>query len=209
MMLIEQAPVPQAVLPVAEFKDHLRLGTGFADDGQQDALAESYLRAALAAIEGRIGKALIQRAFWLELADWREPGVQPLPLAPVQAVASVTLVDSDGAESVVDAARWRLVKDLQRPRIVSVGVLLPTVPQDGAVEIVFAAGFGPAWGDVPADLRQADGHALSPAQFGAATHHEAVGGHVDQIEHQIAQPAMFGDDRQLDRMTGRPAMIGY
>ena len=155
MMLIEQAPVPQAVLPVAEFKDHLRLGTGFADDGQQDALAESYLRAALAAIEGRIGKALIQRAFWLELADWREPGVQPLPLAPVQAVASVTLVDSDGAESVVDAARWRLVKDLQRPRIVSVGVLLPTVPQDGAVEIVFAAGFGPAWGDVPADLRQA------------------------------------------------------
>ena len=143
------------MLPVAEFKDHLRLGTGFADDGQQDALAESYLRAALAAIEGRIGKALIQRAFWLELADWREPGVQPLPLAPVQAVASVTLVDSDGAESVVDAARWRLVKDLQRPRIVSVGVLLPTVPQDGAVEIVFAAGFGPAWGDVPADLRQA------------------------------------------------------
>jgi uncharacterized phiE125 gp8 family phage protein len=155
MMLIEQAPVPQAVLPVAEFKDHLRLGTGFADDGQQDALAGSYLRAALAAIEGRIGKALIQRAFWLELPDWRAPGEQPLPLAPVQAVASITLVDAEGAETVVDGARWRLVKDMQRPRIASVGVLLPPVPQDGAVEIVFTAGFGPAWGDVPADLRQA------------------------------------------------------
>lgn len=173
MMLIEQAPVPQAVLPVAEFKDHLRLGTGFADDGQQDALAESYLRAALAAIEGRIGKALIQRVFWLELADWRAPGEQPLPLAPVQAVTSVTLVDAEGAEVAVDAARWRLVKDVQRPRIVSVGVLLPQVPQDGAVEIVFSAGFGPGWSDVPADLRQAV--LLLAAQYYELRHEASVG----------------------------------
>ncbi|MBI1217473.1 MAG: hypothetical protein GC186_02905 [Rhodobacteraceae bacterium] len=173
MMLIEQAPVPQAVLPVAEFKDHLRLGSGFADDGQQDALAESYLRAALAAIEGRIGKALIERVFWLELSQWREAGEQPLPLAPVQAVASVTLVDAEGAEVAVEAARWRLVKDLQRPRIVSVGVLLPQVPQDGAVEIVFAAGFGPAWSDVPADLRQAV--LLLAAQYYELRHESGAG----------------------------------
>ncbi len=154
MMLIEQAPVPQGVLPVAEFKDHLRLGSGFADDGQQDALAAGYLRAALAAIEGRIGKALIQRRFWLSLAGWRELGEQTLPLAPVQAVVSVTLVAADGAETPVPGG-WRLLKDAQRPRIVAAGVLLPPVPLDGAVEIVFEAGFGPAWSDVPADLRQA------------------------------------------------------
>lgn len=52
MMLSEVTGVPQAALPVADFKDHLRLGTGFADDSVQDALAESYLRAAVSAIEG-------------------------------------------------------------------------------------------------------------------------------------------------------------
>lgn len=155
MMLSEETEVAAAALPVADFKDHLRLGTGFADDGQQDALAESYLRAALAAIEGRIGKALLQRSFSLVLEDWRDPGEQPLPLAPVQAVGSVALVDAAGVQTVVDPGLYRLVKDLQRPRIAAVGVLLPQVPNDGRVEIGFDAGFGPAWGDVPADLRQA------------------------------------------------------
>lgn len=154
-MLSEQTQVASAVLPVADFKDHLRLGKGFADDAQQDALAESYLRAALAAIEGRIGKALLQRSFLLELEDWREPGEQPLPLAPVQAVGSVALVDATGGRSGVAATAWRLVRDLQRPRIAAVGMLLPAVPNDGTVEIVFDAGFGPAWADVPADLQQA------------------------------------------------------
>lgn len=50
MMLSEVTAVPLAALPVAEFKDHLRLGTGFADDGAQDALVEGYLRAAIAAV---------------------------------------------------------------------------------------------------------------------------------------------------------------
>lgn len=44
-------------------KDHLRLGSGFADDGMQDGLIEGYLRAAMAAIEGRIGKVLLARRF--------------------------------------------------------------------------------------------------------------------------------------------------
>ncbi len=50
-------------MPVQALKNHLRLGTGFADDGMQDGLIEGYLRAAMAAIEGRIGKALIARQF--------------------------------------------------------------------------------------------------------------------------------------------------
>jgi uncharacterized phiE125 gp8 family phage protein len=33
--------------------------------------------------------------------------------------------------------------------------LLPSVPGGGHVEVVFTAGFGTAWSDVPADLRQA------------------------------------------------------
>ena len=63
MMLTEETPVPSLALPVEEMKDHLRMGSGFADDGLQDGLIEAYLRAALAAIEGRIGKMLFQRRF--------------------------------------------------------------------------------------------------------------------------------------------------
>ena len=50
MMLTETGVVTAGALPVEAFKDHLRLGTGFADDGFQDALVETYLRASIAAI---------------------------------------------------------------------------------------------------------------------------------------------------------------
>lgn len=155
MMLSEVTPVPQAALPVADFKDHLRLGTGFADDGVQDALAENYLRAAMAAVEGRTGKALIARDFLLTLDGWRWTDSQTLPVSPASAVASLTVLDRDGVAEVVAPARYRLVSDLQRPRIVAAGSVLPGVPQGGRIEIRFTAGFGAGWGDVPADLAQA------------------------------------------------------
>lgn len=155
MMLIEQTTVPTPALPVQDLKEHLRLGTGFADDGMQDGLVESYLRAAIAAIEGRIGKALIARQFQLTLEDWRHGSEQPLPVAPVAAVVAVSMVDAAGQAAPVDPARYRLVRDALRPRIVAAGAVLPMVPTGGRVEIVFEAGFGPAWGDVPADLGQA------------------------------------------------------
>lgn len=155
MMLSELTEVPAAALPVADFKAHVRLGSGFADDGMQDGLAESYLRAALAAIEGRIGKALISRDFSCRLPRWRGPDCQPLPLAPVSAVTAVVLVAADGSESVCPSDRYRLVRDLQRPHLSAVGAALPSVPEGGAVRIDFVAGFGAGWGDLPADLRQA------------------------------------------------------
>lgn len=155
MLLSEQTAVPTAALPIQEFKDHLRLGTGFADDGVQDALAEGYLRAAMAAIEGRIGKALMARDFLWILEDWRDGVAQAVPVAPVSAVASVTLRDAAGAATVVPGAAWRLVKDTHRPKIAGVGGSLPTIPTGGQVEILFTAGFGPVWANVPVDLAQA------------------------------------------------------
>lgn len=154
-MLIEQTTVPVAALPVQGLKDHLRLGTGFSDDGLQDGLIESHLRAALAAIEGRIGKVLIARRFQLVLEDWRRDTGQALPVAPVSAVLSVTLVDAAGAARPVPAGEWRLVPDMHRPKLMPVGLLLPTVPTGGRIEVVFDAGFGAAWAAVPADLAQA------------------------------------------------------
>lgn len=155
MMLNEVTAVPSAVLPVAEFRDHLRLGTGFADSGAEDAALQSYLRAALAAIEGRTAKALISRDFMLSLAAWRGADAQPLPIAPVRSVSAMRLVDRAGGVSVVAADLYRLVPDMARPRIEAPGGMLPAIPNAGTVEIDFTAGFGPAWGDLPVDLAQA------------------------------------------------------
>lgn len=154
MMLTETTPVPSLALPVEEMKDHLRMGSGFAEDALQDGLIEAYLRAAMAAIEGRIGKMLFQRRFLWVLECWRD-AEQALPVAPVAGIVSVTLVDAAGGETVVPVGAYRLIPDLHRPRLAGKGISLPTIPSEGLVKVVFDAGFGAAWADIPVDLRQA------------------------------------------------------
>ena len=155
MMLTEETSVQSAALPVQALKDHLRLGTGFSDGNMQDALIESYLRAAMSAIEGRTGKALMQRRFKLVLEDWRNGSEQALPVAPAAAIASVTFYDVLGVATVLAPSLYRLVVDTHRPKLVAVGYLLPMGPTDGRIEILFDAGFGAAWTAVPPDLQQA------------------------------------------------------
>lgn len=159
-MLFEETTVPGTALPVQALKDHLRLGSGFADDGMQDDLLAAHLRAAMAAIEGRTGKALLARRFRLRLPRWREgrgaaATGQALPMAPVSALVSVTLIDAAGDETVLAPARYRLEPDMARPRLAGTGGVLPVVPEGGAAVIVFDAGFGAVWADVPPDLAQA------------------------------------------------------
>lgn len=155
MMLIEETAVPQAALPLAEFKAHLRLGTGFSDDDVQDPVLESFLRAALAAIEARTGKALIERTFTWTLRRWRDSAGQPLPVAPVSAVTALKLIDPEVGEEVIDPALYRLERDAHRPVLRPAGAALPLIPTGGTAELTFAAGYGSAWGDLPADLAHA------------------------------------------------------
>ncbi len=155
MDLKEISPVPAAALPLAAFRAHLRLGAGFSDEATQDALLEQYLRAALASVEGRVGRALFQRDFVLRLTRWRDDHAQRLPVAPVVAVTSVTLVDAGAIETVVAPARYSLDGDGTRPRLEATGAILPRIPSGGRVEIAFSAGFGADWEEIPADLRQA------------------------------------------------------
>ncbi|WP_322891676.1 MULTISPECIES: head-tail connector protein [unclassified Yoonia] len=155
MMLVEENPVSDAVLPVAQLKEHLRLATGFADDADQDGLLLRHLRAAMAAIEARTGKILIERDFTWTLHAWRDPVRQVLPVAPVNAIVHVTRVAQDGTTTVTDPAGWYLVADGARPALVAKGGLLPGVPPHGALRIGLMAGFGPEWSDLPADLAQA------------------------------------------------------
>lgn len=155
MMLTEVTAVPGAALPVEALKEHLRLGSGFALAPAQDGLLESHLRAAISVIEGRTAKALLERRFEWALAGWRDPVEQALPLGPVARIAAVTLVASDGGQTVVSPDSYRLEVDLHRPRLVAAGMALPLIPTGGRGVIAFDAGFGLGWTDVPADLRQA------------------------------------------------------
>lgn len=155
MMLSEETQVAAAALPVQALKDHLRIGTGFASTGTEDAYLEELLRAALAAVEVRTGKALFERTFRWSVSGWRESDAQALPVAPVGSVLSVTLTDRAGAETVVDPGRYWLEKDSQRPRLRATGTALPAIPTGGTAEIRMTAGFAAVWSGIPVELRQA------------------------------------------------------
>lgn len=154
MILIEQTQVPDTDLPLAEFRDHLQLGSGFADDGLQDAVLLPQLRAAVATIESRTGKTLLLHSFKLVVTAWRNLGVQVLPTAPVTGVTSLTITDLDDGAEVIATSAYRLRRDAHAPTLCSLGLSLPTIPVGGTAEIEFNAGYG-AWGDVPDDLKQA------------------------------------------------------
>jgi uncharacterized phiE125 gp8 family phage protein len=156
MILTELSSPPAAAVPVRVLADHLRLGTGFADDGSQDAVLELYLRAAMAAIEARLGRVLLARPYSWTVTRWREEASQGLPVAPVVAVSAITLHGAAGGETEVEPEAWSVLRDAQRPRLVGrFGRSLPRIPRGGHAEVRFVAGFGDAWEDVPADLRQA------------------------------------------------------
>lgn len=155
MMLVEETQVPQAALPVEEFKAHLRLGSGFTGASVQDAVLESFLRAAMAAIESRTGKILISRGFTYTVTFWRKAAAQNLPVAPVIAVSAVEIRDAADVAEVVDPGDYRLVQDGQAPMLRATGSLLPVIPTGGSAVIGFTAGYAVDWAGLPADLAQA------------------------------------------------------
>ncbi|MCC6007593.1 MAG: hypothetical protein JJU40_07935 [Rhodobacteraceae bacterium] len=154
-MFQELTPLPDAALPVAALSAHLRLGTAFSEEALQAEVLARCLRAALAAIEARTGRALLAREFALTLARWRAPAAHPLPVAPVRTLGPITLVAADGAEQVIAPGGVRLDGAESAPRLVAVRGDLPAIPRGGHVRIIIEAGFGPVWDDLPADLAQA------------------------------------------------------
>ncbi|NVO55623.1 hypothetical protein HW561_07460 [Rhodobacteraceae bacterium B1Z28] len=155
MMLIEETAIADAALPVDQFKAHLRLGTGFAEANVQDEVLKGFLRAAIAAIEARTGKVLIERDFSWSLSKWRDQAGEVLPVAPVTVVDAVTMTDAVGAESAATPDVYRLERDSQRPRLRPVASALPAIATGGSVKITFIAGMAADWGGLPADLGQA------------------------------------------------------
>ena len=155
MMLTEVTSVADAVLPIEAFKAHLRLGSGFDLDNLQDDLLRSFLRASLAAVEARTGKALLSRSFKLALSSWRHPESQDFPIAPVEAVTQVSVVGFDGISAPVASQSYWLERDAQRPALRASGSSLVLIPSRAQAVIEFEAGYGTDWEALPADLRQA------------------------------------------------------
>ncbi len=195
MNLVELTAVAQEALPLVAFREHLRLGSGFTDDDLQDDLLETYLRAALAAIEARTGKILIERDFAWTVTAWRDPARQPVPVAPLSAVGEITLIDATGAETVRTEG-FTFAPDAQRPSLVPTGAVLPAIPNKGAARMTLLAGFGPDFNDLPSDLAQAV--LMLAAHFYEYRHEVAMAPH--------AMP--YGVSALIDRYRTVRLMIG-
>lgn len=155
MTLVDVTPIAPAALPVAALRDHLRLGSGFTVADLQEDLLRSFLRAALAAIEARTGKAILAREFRLTLHRWGAITHHVIPIAPVTSLTDLQVLTADGVAEVVDPARYVLQVDTHHPMVLGRGGRsLPVLPAQGTAELRFHAGFG-AWAEVPADLAQA------------------------------------------------------
>ena len=155
MLLNEVSPAPVNPVPLKEFAAHLRLASGFTDDGSEDALLELYLRNATAVIEARTGKALISRPYMLQVASWNWRGHVVLPIGPVAAVDQIDLV-RQGTTISLSPDEWSVEPGSGRQRLTAPGGgALRVLPHGSIAEIRFSAGFGATWNDVPDDLRQA------------------------------------------------------
>lgn len=155
MILIQTGPAAVTPVTLTEFSAHLRLAHGFPDDGAEDALLDFYLRNATAAVEARIGRALVTGGFRLRLDRWNRDGHVVLPVGPVEAIQSVRFVGDNGTIDMA-AGSWTVEAGTGRQRVTGrMGGALPSIPDGYVAELAFDAGFGPDPADVPSDLRQA------------------------------------------------------
>lgn len=155
MILKELTPPPGDPVSMAELAAHLRLNYGFADTGVEDALLQLYLRNATAAIEARLGQALVRRSFIVETDCWDRKGRIVLPIGPVVEVISLTLLRGDVATSM-STGGLMVSSGASRQILSGLGsTALPTIPTGGIARITFDAGHGIDPDGVPGNLRQA------------------------------------------------------
>ena len=153
-----QLLTPPAAEPVslAEAKLHLRVD--FADD---DALITSLISAARQAAETLTGRQLVTARWKLVLDSFPGPclmGVPAgsmfslpghailLPKCPVQSVFAIEYLDMAGASQTMPPAEYTVDTACEPARVTPVfGRIWPiSLPQIGAVEVTYDAGYGPA-----------------------------------------------------------------
>jgi len=151
MILTETTSILDAALPVEDLSAHLRLGTGFAEDGLQDGVLTAYLRAALSAVEAQTGVTVLSRDFLWNITGFRDSDRIVLPIRPVSAVTTFGIFDGSNAETIIDIADFSLRADRNSATLWGD---VPTIPDGGYAEIELTAGFAD-WSAVPKDLAHA------------------------------------------------------
>lgn len=155
MLLTETAPAGVNPVPLREMAAHLRLASGFSDDGSEDSLLELYLRNATAVIERQTAKALISRSYLLQVVCWNRSGHLRLPVGPVEAIDGIELI-RPGSTVTLSPAEWVLEPGLSQQRVTGPGgTPLRPIPHGALAHLTMTAGFGATWNDVPDDLRHA------------------------------------------------------
>ena len=155
MNLIEITKLGSAALPIVELREFLRFGSGLSDDGVQDTVLESCLRAAMGAIEARTAKILILREFRWQTDSFRmENGGAVLPVSPLSWIRYFSIVARDDSLTSIPRTDFVVQNDHQRERMVPINGTMPKIPDGGFAKVTFYAGYGP-WADVPPALQQA------------------------------------------------------
>ena len=135
---------------LAEAKAFLRV-----DDGAEDALVATLITAARLHIEATTCKALVGQSWRVVLDGWPEEGAVRLPVSPLLSVTAVTAYDEAGGAHAIGLAQFQTEVLPARLLLPPTVEGMPVLRQRQGLEIDYAAGYGSAASDVPADLRQA------------------------------------------------------
>jgi uncharacterized phiE125 gp8 family phage protein len=151
--LVLVTPPAAVPLSLAEVRAQCRV-----DDTSEDALLMGYVHSAVSWIDGHegwLGRALITQTYDLTL-DQFPYGYHPivrLPLAPLQAVTSITYVDGNGTVQTLAPASYQIAGQYVWP---AYGQTWPTTRcQPRAITVRLRTGYGDNWNSVPEAIRQA------------------------------------------------------
>jgi uncharacterized phiE125 gp8 family phage protein len=150
MSIMVVTPPASEPVSLAEAKLFLRV-----DHNAEDELIATLIAAAREAVEAGIGRALITRRVRESLDIWRRESINGavLGLGPVTNVVAVRLLANNGAQSVIDAERYRLEGHRDRPRLVFPAGFPATLRSAGGIEIEYDCGYADEATDLPVSLR--------------------------------------------------------
>lgn len=129
-------------------KQHLRV-----DGDAEDTLIDLYVAAACGHIDGPgayLGRAIGAQTVEGALTQFPPSGGVVLPFGPVLSLVSITILDVDGVEQVLDLNDYRVVDGVVLPLVG--GAFPSTSIAEGAVVVRWAAGYDQTPGAISAAL---------------------------------------------------------
>lgn len=147
-----EAPAAEPVT-IAEVKSQANI-----DHSDDDALIAADITAAREEVEHYLGRPLITQT-WERVLDAFPADAILLGWGPVQSIASIKYIDTDGVQQTMDAADYSLDKDSNEQvgfvlRAATITAWPSTLDTANAVRVRFVAGYGATAADVPMLIRK-------------------------------------------------------